>query len=255
PATFDDTAQGSFPSGWGQYSNFPTPSFTVSNSTSASGSNSLSSDGGSDVEARAWVLTPQAADTQVSANVYLGSLVPVELFLRGSGVDTATPTYYAVSVTRGTELQLLQVVDGQTNVISTLQSNDWVSGTWAHVNFLVQGNTLEVQFQRLDTGEYLTEDGNWQSDPAIAISATVSAPSGAGAVGAARPVRFRGPVSIADFHPGARAPPPPPAGPPPVTSPDPNAPPPTPPPIGSPPSGAPAPTPPTPGTTSTPPPS
>ena len=58
-------------------------------------------------------------------------------------------------------------------VISTLQSNDWVSGTWAHVNFLVQGNTLQVQFQRLDTGEYLTQEGNWQAKFSAALDGLI----------------------------------------------------------------------------------
>src|SRR5205823_3278235 len=134
----------------------------------------------------------------------------------GSGLDTVAPSYYAVSVTRGTELQLLQVVNGQTTVISTLQSNDWVSGTWAHVNFLVQGNTLQVQFQRLDTGEYLTQEGNWQADPAIAISATDTAITGGGFVGVGRPASYSGPVYVDDFAAAPVADAGPPAGPPPV---------------------------------------
>src|SRR5262249_58268281 len=159
--------------------------------------------------------------------------------------------YYGVSVTRGTELQLLQVVNGQTNVISTLQSNDWISGIWAHVNLLVQGNTLQVQFQRLDTGEYLTQDGAWQSDPTIAMSVTDSAITQGGLVGIARPPSYSGPVYIDDFTVTPVASPPP-TTPPPVS--DPNTPPPITPPIGSTPGEVPPPPLP-PSTGSTPPPS
>ena len=131
---FDSMPQGSLPVGWGQYSNVPTPSFTVSGTASWSGSNSLSSDGGSDVEARAWLLTQQPADTQVDANVYLGSLVPIGVLARGTNLDTATPTYYAVSVTRGMELDLQRVVNGKVTTLATVVSTTWFSNQWLRVN-------------------------------------------------------------------------------------------------------------------------
>ena len=238
--TFDTTPVGSMPGGWGQYSTDPTPSFSVSNTMSSSGSNSLSSDGNSSTEARAYLLNQQNADTQVAANVYLGSLVPITLFARGTGVDTATPTYYGVSVTRGVGLQLVQVVNGQVNVLSTLQSNDWVTGVWAHVSLQVQGDTLQIQLQRQDTGQYLTQDGNWQSDPTIAISATDGAITGAGYAGVERPASYSGPVYVDDFA-AAAVPQTAPAGPPPVTGTNPVTPPTTTPPVGTTPTGTPPP--------------
>src|SRR5207302_4655931 len=103
---FDTTAAGALPSGWAQYSNTGTAAFGVSASQALSPANALAVTAGtSGLSARAWLTAAQPADVQVSAAVYLNSLIPAQVLARGSGLAGTTPTYYALSLTRGLNLQ------------------------------------------------------------------------------------------------------------------------------------------------------
>jgi hypothetical protein len=73
---------------------------------------------------RAWVVSPFAADVETSAAVNLTSPSPVQVFVRGQKLESATPSYYAASVTRGGEVQLIRVVDGTTTVLQTVRSTN-----------------------------------------------------------------------------------------------------------------------------------
>ena len=108
---------------------------------------------------RAWLSAPFAADVETSAAVYLNSAVPVHLFVRGSDLDTATPTYYAVAVTRGAEVQLLKVVDGKTTVLGSVRSDEYLTNRWATVTVRAEGDQLKVTLHRGDTNQYLDADG------------------------------------------------------------------------------------------------
>ena len=55
------------------------------------------------------------------------------------------------------------VANGQTTVLGALSSNGWDSNIWARVQLIAQGNVLQVQVTRADTGQYLNENGDWQS--------------------------------------------------------------------------------------------
>src|SRR5204862_235514 len=83
------------------------------------------------------------------------------IFVRGQGLDTAKPTYYAVSVTRGLNVQLVRVVNGQQTVLGAVRSKAWVSGQWLQVSLVAKGNELRAQVFRTDTGQYLNSDGSW----------------------------------------------------------------------------------------------
>src|SRR5579885_2284436 len=72
--SFDGTRSGSLPSGWAQWNSSGAASFAVSPSRPFSGPAGLGSNAQSSVAARAWVATPEPADVQVTADVFVNGL-------------------------------------------------------------------------------------------------------------------------------------------------------------------------------------
>src|SRR5216684_2975661 len=185
--TFNSTPLGKIPSNWSQWSSTGAAAFQVISTSTSMGTRDLAvSASTSDLAARAWVSSLVPADTTVSAAIYLNTLIPAQVFVRGTGLNTSTPNFYAVSVTRGLQVQLLRVVDGQVTVLGQVKSADYVSGEWVKVALSVQGSTLQVQVSLQDTGKFLTSGGQWQSAPASALTRTDTGVSGMGQVGLAR---------------------------------------------------------------------
>lgn len=115
-------------------------------------------------------------DATVSTNVFLSSLNPVRVTARGSNLDTATPSYYAATITRGLTVGLVKVVNGTATAIGTsVTSSDYVSQKWARVTLDVNGTTLKAKVLRLDTNQYLTSAGGWQSAETWAVTTTDTA--------------------------------------------------------------------------------
>src|SRR5262249_19644093 len=139
-------------------------------------------------------------DIQVQADVYVNSLAPVQIFARGRDLDTTSPTYYAVSVTRGMELTLERVVNGKVTKLATLASADWISSEWLRINLTVQGDRLKVSVFRTGRAQYLSTDGTWQTAPTTAIDLKDSAITSAGRVGIARPAARAGQVAVDNFQ-------------------------------------------------------
>src|SRR5206468_11278997 len=153
----------------------------------------------------------QPADVQVGAAVYLNSLIPAQLLARGTNLNTAAPTYYALALTRGLNLQLLRVVNGTATALGQLNSAQWFSDRWVRAVLQVSGTGLQAQVMRTDTGQYLNSAGQWQTAQAWALTATDAAIAQAGLVGLARPGSYTGAVAFDDFTvtPLSAAPPPP----------------------------------------------
>jgi hypothetical protein len=198
--TFNSTALGSLPAGWSQWSNSGTAAFSVVSNVTINGTRDLEVNAPtSNLSARAWVNSLVPADTEVGATIYLNSLIPAQVFLRGSGLNTSVPSFYAVSVTRGLQVQLLRVVNGNATVLSQVQSADYVSGEWVTVSISSRGSSLGVQVSLMDTGKYLTSTGQWQLAPVWALSRADTAISGIGQVGLARPASTSGTVNFDNF--------------------------------------------------------
>src|SRR5579885_3193825 len=149
--------------------------------------------------AAAGVSAAAPADVQVSADVFLDTLIPAQLLARGSGLDTATPTYYALSISRGLQAQLLRVTGGATTVLGTVTSPDWFSVRWVQAALDVEGDTLRVQLYRPDTGQYLSAARQWQAAPAWALQVRDDGISGPGQVGLGRPSSYAGTVTFDNF--------------------------------------------------------
>lgn len=174
------------PTGWNQWSSNNTAAFGIDRSAGLGDLGQLAAVAPTGVAARAWVGSPFPVDVETSAAVYLNSLVPAQLFVRGKSLDTATPSYYAVSITRGLQVQLQRVVNGQTTTIGANRSLDYVSGKWVEVSLAAEANLLRVQVRRSDTGRYLNASGNWVSERVNAIEVRDSGIATAGQAGFAR---------------------------------------------------------------------
>jgi hypothetical protein len=191
------------PAGWNQWSSDNTRAFAVDPGPGLGDSGHLATNAGSNTTARAWLATPYAADVETSAAVYLSSTVPVQLFIRGRDLNTTTPSYYAVSVIRGAEVQLIKVVRGQATVLGTVGTDDYLSGKWATIRIRAEGDKLRVTLHRGDTNQYLAGDGSWTRQPTAVIEVTDTAVRGSGQVGFARPPKAAGEVSIDSLRVGA----------------------------------------------------
>jgi hypothetical protein len=199
--TFDTTPVGALPSGWAQWSSNGSAAFAVSTAQALSAPNGLTVSSGiiSSLAARTWVTAAAPADLQVSAAVYVSTLIPAQVFARGSGLATATPTYYALSIVRGLQAQLVRVTNGVSTVLATINSPDWFDDRWAQLTLDVEGGTVRARIYRPDTGQYLSAGGVWQSAQAWAMQVQDATISGPGQVGVGRPASYAGTVSFDNF--------------------------------------------------------
>jgi hypothetical protein len=194
---FDQTATGTLPGGWTQWSS--QGAFGVAAAHGEQGSAGLNAAGDKSQVARTWAPGSQPADVSASVNLFVNSLIPAQVLVRGSNLDTSSPTYYAVSVTRGLGIDLLRVVNGSTRSLAHLSSAGYLSNQWLTVTLRASGTTLQVLVQRQDTGQYLNARGKWQGSSTAALHVTDSAIKGGGQVGLARAARVPGNLVFDNF--------------------------------------------------------
>jgi hypothetical protein len=198
--SFDTTSPGSLPTNWAQGSSDGSTVFAVSSSQALSAPNGLNATAlTSRVAAQAWLQTLQPADLQVTSAVYLNSVIPAQVLGRGSGLGTTTPSFYAVAVSRGLEVDLLRTVNGVTTTLATLTSANWFSDQWVRVTLSLSGTTLKAQVFRTDTAQYLNGSGQWQATPVWALTGTDSTLTAGGLVGVGRPSSYVGTLTFDDF--------------------------------------------------------
>jgi Bacterial Ig domain len=198
--SFDQTTVGTLPSGWSQWSSLGAFGGTASG---FDGSPGMAVTGTSSVVARAWLNASQPANVQASASVFVNSVVPAQLLVRGRNLDTATPTYYALSVTRGVGVQLLRVVNGVSTTLKTVASASYLTNAWVQLSLIVTGSTLQAMVRRIDTGQFLNAAGAWQTNPVAALQVADTAIAGTGLVGIARGAGATGTLGFDDL--GVRA--------------------------------------------------
>jgi hypothetical protein len=174
------------PQGWAQWSADGSKDFAVSTAGGLGDSGQLVTSGPTGVPARAWVSNAYSADLEVSAAVFLNATASAYLFARGQNLATATPSYYAVNVVRGAEIQLVRVDRGVETVLARARTPDYLSNRWVTVTLRADGDGLKVFFHRGDTNQYLTGDGGYTRQPTAALEVTDKAIRGGGQVGFAR---------------------------------------------------------------------
>ena len=193
------------PSGWGQWNSDPQNRVfqTDAGGAGLGDQGHLLSSASSVASGRAWLNTNYSADLEVSAAIFLSTTVPVQLLVRGANLNTTAPTYYAASVIRGTEIQLLEVNRGVTTVLGTVRSVDYISGKWVTLKIRAEGDTLRVYLNRGDTNQYLGADGKWSRTPVAAIEKVDPTIRTGGQVGFARPSKIAGDVPIDSLRIGS----------------------------------------------------
>src|SRR5262245_38136061 len=196
---FDQTAPGLLPDGWSIHSSDGASNFAASQAQALGSGASLRTDGTSRSETRVWANVVLPADAQVSANIFLNSLVPGQVLTRGQDLDSDKPSYYSVAVTRGMQVQLLKVIDGESTVLATLKSASWLSNKWARVTLTTIGDDLYVQVFRTDTAQYLNSDGQWQFSATQAIHVQDDSLAAGGNAGLARSAQYAGAVHFDNF--------------------------------------------------------
>ncbi|MFL5244738.1 MAG: hypothetical protein ACJ8FY_21760 [Gemmataceae bacterium] len=202
--SFDKAKKGALPEGWSGWStDGATKGFAVSAAKSLSEPHTLAcSSDSSRLAARAWLNEAQPADIQVSASVLVETLIPSQILLRGSNLDTTTPDYYAVAIARGLEVQLIRVVQGKITVLASLKSKGYFSGKWVRATVQADGKKILARFCRLDDGTYLNSAGAWQADATWALAAEDEAIPTAGQIGVGRQASYAGGITLDDFAAG-----------------------------------------------------
>jgi hypothetical protein len=137
--------------------------------------------------------------------VYLNSLTPAELFVDGSNLNTAAPSYDAVTLTRGLQANLVQVVNGTTTTLASLTSSasSYLSGQWVQAQITAQGSDLQVTIYRTATNQWLTASGSWSSVPTYAFNVSNAESLVAGEAGIGRLANYAGTVTFDNFQAGA----------------------------------------------------
>jgi Bacterial Ig domain len=212
--SFDSTPAGQLPAGWSQWTGRAGDgAYTVAADpgTPPSSPNGLSNSvtGVGSTPTRAWDSNLLASDVRVSASIYLNTTIYSQVIARGSGLDTTTPTYYALQLQRGLTAELIKVVNGTTTVLGELKSSLYYNGVWTQATLDVTGSTITAQVRRLDNGQYLNAAGAWQDAPTSAMTVTDASPiTAAGQVGVARGGGGVGTITFDDFSAVSTATPP-----------------------------------------------
>jgi hypothetical protein len=197
--SFDTTAVGTAPTGWSGWASNSGGAFVASTDRAETSPNGFASTGTSVTAARGWSNTVLPADVDASAAVYLDSLIPAFVFARGSNLDTATPTYYAVTLTRGINAQLVRVANGVTTTLGSVKSTAYLSGVWVRARLIATGDHLQVILYRPDTKQWLSADGTWSGSPDFALDLHDGAITGGGRSGVGRAAGIAGTITFDDF--------------------------------------------------------
>ncbi|MBY0459798.1 MAG: hypothetical protein K2V38_20960, partial [Gemmataceae bacterium] len=188
--------------GWSRWASDAGGPFRAEPARALSPANGFNSNGLSTTTARAWANVDLPADTDVSAAVYADSLVPVQVFARGSNLSGATPSYYAATVTRGLDLRLVKVVNGVETQLGAVRSTSYLSGQWVRVRLIAEADRLRAQVYRVDTRQWLTPDGAWSDSPDFALDKRDAGITAAGKAGVGRKAAVAGSVVVDDFQAG-----------------------------------------------------
>src|SRR5262249_31316030 len=137
-----------------------------------------------------------------SAAIFVDSLIPGQVFARGSNLQTAAPTSYAVNVVRGLQANLVKVVNGVETTLGSIKSTPsvYVSGQWIRTRLIAEGDRLRVQLFRTDTGQWLTPDGQWSDSPDFALEVHDSSITSGGKAGVGRRAGAAGLLTVDDFE-------------------------------------------------------
>src|SRR4051812_13677028 len=96
--SFDAIAPPGLPGGWQERSNDGTNIFDTKAGAGLGGTAGVAATGSSRTSGFAWNGTAVSGDTGAAASVKLDSLVPISVIIRGSNLNSATPSYVAATI-------------------------------------------------------------------------------------------------------------------------------------------------------------
>jgi Bacterial Ig domain len=193
---FDSIRVGNRPADWSQWVSDGSAGFVTSNQRAESAPNAITNSGGTNTTSRTWLNSSQPADVQASASLYADSLIPATLFVRGQNMNSATPTFYGLTVTRGVEVRITATFNGQQSTLAKINSKEYVSGVWLRISLVASGTTLRAVVSRADTNQWLNQDGVWESYPQPALEVQDSSLRNGGFVGLQRHARTAGNITF-----------------------------------------------------------
>jgi hypothetical protein len=192
---------GASPGGWFQWSSTgPAAPYTVSAGAALSGSAGLALTGYPAAEARAWIPSVVPGDFGVAANVQPADSGGVGVLVRGTGLNTTTASYLAATVSIDGRLDVIQFVNGlPTRLLTITPSNPAPKGAWYQVSLVPAGTIATISVQRLDTGEYLSNTGDWTATTTATIPCRTGWNPPSGAAGLVRFDTGFGTAAVDDF--------------------------------------------------------
>jgi hypothetical protein len=198
--SFEQVNPPSVPSDWHTWSASGNDFFLTTRITAATGTVSLGSTGSLATKSRFWFSAPQPADVGVSVRVRSDGPAPLEVLARGKNLGSGAASFLAAVMTPGaSQIQLVEVTNGTTRVVTSLTNANPVYGPWLTVTLQPDGDRAAVRVQRGDTGQFLNSRGRWQSDPASAVRGDVTWQPGNGLVGVGRGPGGQGMIFLDDF--------------------------------------------------------
>ncbi len=192
--TFDRTLPDPLPPGWQSWQSDDRSEVVVKKGRSSSPEAALHLSGASSSSSRAWLETQATTDSSITADYYNDNLIPAGVLLRGQNLDSTTPSFYSLTVTRGLTLQLAKTIHGVQTVLGTLRSSGYVSGQWITLQLTANGDSLQAALYRTDTQQWLDRQGSWVSEETVAMTVTDKSLSAAGYSGLDRGARYAGTV-------------------------------------------------------------
>lgn len=186
--TFDGLTAPALPAGWSNWSSDGQTQYITSRLQPASGPNALASLGSSGTQSRIWVPHTFSADNGSGITVRSDASARLEVFARGSGLNTATPTYVSAVVVPGGRVELVDVVSGVRRTLGAISPAQPlpITGVWLKVQLRPTGDAVGVQIQRSDTGQYLTAGGGWQTAATDALRSSTAVRTENGQLGVGR---------------------------------------------------------------------
>ena len=196
---FDTTRPDPLPANWQRWASDGLNRAAVGGDRFLSSDSALGITGTSATSARAWLGSVITADATADVAVYADNLIPSGVIVRGTNLNTATPSYYSLTVTRGLTVELKKVVNGVATSLGTVKSSGYVSQQWIRLTLRASGDQLRGMVYRTDTRQWLAADGTWQVVPEPAFTLTDGSITGTGYVGVERSRLAAGTVWFDDF--------------------------------------------------------
>jgi hypothetical protein len=184
--SFDSAPLYFAPAGWQQWSSNGSQYYSVMPSNGVSGSKGVAVYGNTNLTTRLWKADALSSNVAVSISVRADVPAPILLLSRGSNLSTATPSFVAASISPGGTISLRETKNGSDLVLKSVTPSNPVGNAWLRITLETVNTTATVIVERLDTNQFLSASGTWQSAKTAAITQAVTWNPSTGVTGLGR---------------------------------------------------------------------